>query len=329
MRLVPLATLLLTCVSLGACAAAWKPPEISYDDTPRRAVFQPDPPQPVRIVEVAKPLPLPGQLKPLSGGAKGPAEPTDPHARVEEANGAARVQPTRSGYLNAIQVYPFSEGALYQVYGAPGEVTDIALEAGEQLVGPGPVAAGDTVRWIIGDTESGTGPTKRVHILVKPTRPDLVTNLIINTDRRTYHLELRSAEKTYMASVSWAYPQDQLIALRRENAAADAAAPVAAGVNIDALSFRYRIEGDNPAWRPLRAFDDGRQVFVEFPRGIGQGEMPPLWVIGAEGGAELVNYRVHGNHMIVDRLFAAAELRLGGDPQKKVRIVRIDGRPQS
>jgi type IV secretion system protein VirB9 len=33
--------------------------------------------------------------------------------------------------------------------------------------------------------------------------------------------------------------------------------------------------------------------------------------------------------MIVDRLFAAAELRLGGDHQQKVRIVRADGRPQS
>jgi type IV secretory pathway VirB9-like protein len=70
-------------------------------------------------------------------------------------------------------------------------------------------------------------------------------------------------------------------------------------------------------------------VFIEFPSGIGQGEMPPLWVIGAEGGAELVNYRVRGNHMIVDRLFAAAELRLGGEHQQKVRIVRTDGRPQS
>ena len=50
MRFVPLATLLLTSVSLGACATAWKPPEISYDDTPRRAVLQPDPPKPVRIV---------------------------------------------------------------------------------------------------------------------------------------------------------------------------------------------------------------------------------------------------------------------------------------
>jgi type IV secretion system protein VirB9 len=328
MRTLPLATLLLASMSLGACSI-WKPPEISYDDTPRQAVLEPNPPKPVQVVELPKPLPLPGQLKPRPKGKTAPPEPADPRMRVEQANGAARVQPTRAGYINAVQVYPFSDSALYQVYAAPGEVTDIALEAGERLVGSGPVAAGDTVRWVVGDTESGTGPTKRVHILVKPTRPDLVTNLIINTDRRTYHLELRSAEKTYMASVSWAYPQDQLIALRRQNTAADAAAPVAAGVNIDALNFRYRIEGDNPAWRPLRAFDDGRQVFIEFPRGIGQGEMPPLWVIGAQGGAELVNYRVQGNHLIVDRLFAAAELRLGGDPQKKVRIVRTDGRPQS
>ena len=292
-------------------------------------MLAPDPPKPVEIVQLPQPLPLPGQLKPIPAARTAPPEAADPRVRVDQANGAARVQPTRAGYINAVQVYPFSDGALYQLYAAPGEITDIALEAGEQLVGTGPVAAGDTVRWIIGDTESGSGATKRVHILVKPTRPDLVTNLVINTDRRTYHLELRSAEKTYMASVSWAYPQDQLIALRRQNAAADEAAPIASGVDIGALNFRYRIEGDDPAWRPLRAFDDGRQVFIEFPSGIGQGEMPPLWVIGAEGGAELVNYRVRGNHMIVDRLFAAAELRLGGEHQQKVRIVRTDGRPQS
>jgi type IV secretion system protein VirB9 len=328
MRIASLATLLLTSVSLGACVT-WKPPEISYDDTPQPAVLQPDPPKPVQIVELPKPLPLPGQLKPLPTGRSAPPEAADPHVRVDRANSAARVQPTRAGYLNAIQVYPFSDGALYQVYAAPGEITDIALEPGEQLVGSGPVAAGDTVRWIVGDTESDAGPAKRVHILVKPTRPDLVTNLVINTDRRTYHLELHSDTKTYMASVSWAYAQDQLIALRRQNTAADAAIPIATGVDINTLNFRYRIEGDNPAWRPLRAFDDGRQVFIEFPSGISQGELPPLWIIGAEGDGQLVNYRVKGNHMIVDRLFAAAELKLGGKHQEIVRIVRTDGRPRS
>jgi type IV secretion system protein VirB9 len=329
MRTLPLATLLFASISLGACSTTWKPPEITYDETPHPAVLQPDPPKPVQIVEVPKPLPLPDQLKPVPDAKSAPPEASDPRARVANANGAARVQPSRAGYINAIQIYPFTEGALYQVYAAPGEITDIALEPGEQLVGSGPVAAGDTVRWIIGDTESGTGGGKRVHILVKPTRADLATNLVINTDRRTYHLELRSAEKTYMASVSWAYPQDQLIALRGQNGVADTAAPIAAGIDINALNFRYRIEGDNPAWRPVRAFDDGRQVFIEFPAGIGQGEMPPIWIIGAEGGAELVNYRVQGRHMIVDRLFAAAELRLGGEHQQKIRIIRTDGRPQS
>ncbi len=326
MRRLPLATLLLAGAALSACASAWKPPTIAYDDAPRPAVLTPDPPKPVQVVELPTPLPLPGQLKVLPGARTAPPEAADPKARIERANGAARIQPTLAGYINAVQVYPFTEGALYQVYAAPGQVTDIALEAGEQLVGSGPVAAGDTVRWVIGDTESGTGPAKRVHILLKPTRADLATNLVINTDRRTYHLELHSAVKTYMASVSWAYPADQLIAVRGETAAAETAAPVAAGIDLEALNFRYRIEGENPAWRPLRAFDDGRQVFIQFPSGVGQGEMPPLWVIGAEGGAQLVNYRVRGETMIVDRLFAAAELRLGGKHQQKVRIVRADGR---
>ena len=154
-----------------------------------------------------------------------------------------------------------------------------------------------------------------------------MTNLVINTDRRTYHLELRSTEKTYMASVSWQYPQDELIALRRQNVAAEAAAPVDVGLDLANLNFRYAIEGDAAPWRPLRAFDDGRKVYIEFPRGVAQGEMPPLFVIGAAGDSQLVNYRVRDNHMIVDRLFAAAELRSGADSQKVVRIVRGDGRP--
>lgn len=59
--------------------------------------------------------------------------------------------------------------------------------------------------------------------------------------------------------------------------------------------------------------------------------MPPLFVVGPEGNtSELVNYRVRANYMIVDRLFAAAELRFGaGDRQKRVRIVRTDRRPPS
>jgi len=324
-----LAAMLLSATALAGCATMNKPPEISYDAA-LPAALSSDPPAPVRVVELPRPLPLPGQMKPVEPSRATP-EPTDPTARVNQANAAARVQPVRDGFINAMQVYPYTGGALYQVYTAVGQITDIALQPGEQLVGSGPVAAGDTVRWIIGDTVSGSGATSQVHILVKPTRADLMTNLVINTNLRTYHMELRSTEHTYMASVSWQYPQDQLIALRRQNAQAEAAGPVATGVDLANINFRYAVEGDRAPWRPLRAYDDGRQVFIEFPRGIGQGEMPPLFVVGPEGNtSELVNYRVRANYMIVDRLFAAAELRFGaGDRQKRVRIVRTDGRPAS
>lgn len=311
----------LPALTLAACAGKVPPPSISYDDGGfRQATIIPDPPKPVRIVTVPQPLPLPGQLMPPPSVSHS-SDKLPPTQRVAAANRAALQEPTAHGYVNAIQVYPFTEGALYRLYAAPEQVTDIALQPGEKLVS---VAAGDTVRWVVGNTSSGTGSDKQVHILVKPFAPGLTTNLVIMTDRRSYHLELESTDRTSMAAISWTYPEDELLALQQQNSQANAAAPIADGVALSDLHFRYAITGDNPPWRPVRVFDDGRKVYIEFPSGIGQGEMPPLFVVGPQGDDQLVNYRVRGNYYIVDRLFAAAELRLGKAPQQVVRISRTD-----
>lgn len=310
---------------LAACAATGSPPpRIAYDrEDLKAAVATPEPPKPVEIVTVPEPLPLPGQLKP-DPLKKKPKHILPPKARVDAANRAAALEPLPDGYVNAVQVYPFTEGALYRLYAAPEKVSDIALEAGEKLTA---VSAGDTVRWVVGDTASGAGDGVQVHILVKPTAADLKTNLVITTDRRVYHLELESTQQSYMAALSWRYPQDQLIALKGRNAQAmEAAAQIAdPGVSLDQLRFRYEITGDRPPWRPLQAFDDTHKVYIEFPERVDQGEAPPLFIVGQEGDAELVNYRVRGRYYIVDRLFSAAELRLGRDPQQVVRISRSDG----
>lgn len=240
-----------------------------------------------------------------------------PAARVDAANKAALREPSRAGYLDAVQVYPYAEGALFRLYAAPERITDIALQPGETIVA---VAAGDTARWTVGDTTSGSGEERRSHILVKPFSAGLRTNLVVTTDRRVYRLELESRSAGSMAALSWSYPGDGLIALQRQRDAAAAAAPVAAGLALDSLNFAYAISGDKPAWRPLRAFDDGRQTYIEFAPSIAVGEAPPLFVLGDDGEASLVNYRVAGRYYVVDRLFAAAELRLGGKKQKIVRI---------
>lgn len=244
-------------------------------------------------------------------------------SRIAVANRAATLDPAAQGFVNSDQVYPFAEGAIYHVFAAPGRVTDIALQPGETL---GAVASGDTVRWVIGDAASGTGDEKRTHVLVKPFSTGLATNLVITTDRRSYHIALTSTRAIGMTALSWTYPQDALIALKRAAASADAAAPLASGLQLDQLHFNYAVSGDRPAWRPLRAFDDGRQTFIEFPETIAVGEAPPLFVIDAKGEAQLVNYRLRGRFYVVDRLFDAAELRLGGKHQEIVRITRVAGK---
>jgi P-type conjugative transfer protein TrbG len=308
-----LAFALLSATALAGCATN-RPPQISYDDSV--------PPLPTVQASATDDRPRPLHTPPAWTVARGGSAAATPSGRVENANAAARVEPRREGYYNAIQIYPWSEGALYQVYAAPGQITNIALEPGETLTGAGPIAAGDTARWIIGDTTSGSGATRRVHILVKPTRPDITTNLVVTTDRRTYMIELRAEEEPYMPAVAWAYPQPP--ATQR----ATPATPTIPATS--ARHYRYGLQGDSPPWRPVSVFDDGRRVYIVFPAGIVQGEMPPLFVLGSDGEPEIVNSRIYRNILIVDRIFAAAELRLGsGDRQQTVRIVRIDGRPAS
>lgn len=249
-----------------------------------------------------------------------PRRATPEELGVAAANRAATREPVAAGFINAVQVYPYAEGILYQVYAAPERVTDIALQPGETLIS---VAAGDTVRWVIGDTTSGSGTDKRTHVLLKPFAAGQSTNVLITTDRRSYHLALTATSATALVALSWTYPQDALIALKRAEQEKQAAAPVAFGIAPEQLHFNYAISGDKPNWRPLRAFDDGRQTYVEFPASLAVGEAPPLFLVDRKGEAQLVNYRLQGRFYVVDRIFDLAELRLGLKHQDVVRIARV------
>ena len=126
-----ISTLIFT-AALAGCAT--NPPlEIAYDD-PVAATLIADPLRPAEIVERPEPLPLPGQLMRVDADDR-PPEAAEPAERIDQANAAARIEPVRDGFINAVQLYPYSAGALYQVYTSPGQITDIALQPGESLVG--------------------------------------------------------------------------------------------------------------------------------------------------------------------------------------------------
>src|SRR5690606_8641870 len=128
-----LAWLVAIGTTAAACATTVRVPELPVlEGVPfKAAIREPDPKPSAKIVEVPKPLPLPGQLKPIPEKKdrpkddKQPKDEKPPKERIKEANADARVEPAKDGYINAIQVYPYTKGALYQLYAAPAQITDI------------------------------------------------------------------------------------------------------------------------------------------------------------------------------------------------------------
>jgi type IV secretion system protein VirB9 len=291
-----------------------------------QAQLAPEQPEP-ELIPVEIPVAVPGNLKRLPPGQPG-VKPLRGEPAIRLANDQSRQQSATHGFLNAIQVFDYMPGALYQVYTAPGYVTTVALAPGEEII---TIAAGDTVRWVIGDTASGEGSAAQSLVLIKPIRPDLRTNIVIATSRgRVYNLEAHSlAGDTYNAAITWNYPQEEFDRLKARLASARErrAETIASNISIDDLNFGYRISGDSPRWRPSQVFDDGRRTYIQFPPNLGVTEAPPLFVVGNDGEAQLVNYRIKRNYYEVDRLIDEAELRLGESPQTIVRIKRIDATP--
>jgi type IV secretion system protein VirB9 len=240
---------------------------------------------------------------------------------IESANKRAAFKPTQESWINAVTIYDYIEGALYQVYCSPLHITDIMLEPGEKLTES--PAAGDTVRWIIAVTSSGSGENKRVHIFLKPVASGLHTNLVVTTSRRVYHLQIHSLNKRNQAQagISWRYPQNDPASINNfiKNQNLDDE-NYQINVDVKKLNFHYTIDG-YARWKPIRVFDDGKKTYIQFPDNIDVGELPPLFVISHEDKPQIVNYRFKSNFYIVDRLFYKALLQIGQKKPKQVYLI--------
>jgi type IV secretion system protein VirB9 len=266
------------------------------------------------------PRPAPAR-KPKPKPKPGPAA-AGSIATIGRANAQARDWPTAGAYVNSTIYYDYDPGRIYTIAASPRFLTTIALRPGEKLISK---AAGDTVRWVMGETVTGSGASEQVIVLVKPIRPDLRTNIVLTTNQRTYLIDAVSGPgPAYTSVLAWNYPQEQARSLADPQARGDAK-QVGPEVALEALDFNYRvatIKGSPPRWLPVRVFDDGAKTFIAFPERLATTEAPPLFLLGQDGRAELVNYRVQSGYYVVDRLIERAELRLGERKQTIVRISR-------
>jgi type IV secretion system protein VirB9 len=209
------------------------------------------------------------------------------------------------------------------------QVCDIELQAGEQVNN---MNVGD-IRFTVEPAISGSGPTEIQHLVVKPLDVGLESSLIVTTNRRTYHIRLRSHRTDYMPRVGFTYTEDAIakwdaMRVREAKLKQEQTLP---GTQDDVrdLNFNYEVEGAT-TWKPVRVYNDGVKTVIQMPATMSQAEAPVLLVVRKEGGwfsgddeTVTVNYRVHGDRYIVDSVFQKAILIAGaGSNQERVTITK-------
>jgi P-type conjugative transfer protein TrbG len=209
------------------------------------------------------------------------------------------------------------------------QVCDVALQAGEQV---NSLNLGDTVRWTVDPAITGSGPNEVQHLIIKPHDVGLDTSLVVTTDRRTYHLRLRSHRTMYMPLVAFVYQEEsvskwQAIKDREKKEIQEKTNPQT-GEYMGNLNFNYEVTGDT-SWKPTRVYNDGTKTIIEMPPSMSQTEAPTLLVVRKDGGlftddeTVMVNYRIQSNRYIVDTVFEKAILIAGvGGSQDIVTIQR-------
>lgn len=243
----------------------------------------------------------------------------------DRCNGQAAPRP---GKVNEV-IYTFGE-SWPSIICTPLQITDVALEPGENVLNS--PFCGDTIRWKIDVASSGDDEGNQPHLLIKPVDVGLENSLVVTTDRRTYHFNLKSEPASYMPSVAFVYP-DTL----RKRAEAEAAALAARNKleHLDSTAakseeerpkdFGYKVIG-RASWRPIRIWNDGVHTFIQMPSGIQ--EAPVINLLRGKSGwfskpeEVLANYRLNGTLYTVDQVISKAVMRTGvGKDAEKILIV--------
>jgi len=263
----------------------------------------------------------------------------NPKLTAQEKAGLAISRQWIASTSASVKPVPGPDGTIRFLFGqsqpsivcAVMQVCDVELQPGEQVSS---VNLGDAVRWLVEPALSGSGADAIQHLVIKPLDVGLETSLMVTTDRRTYHLRLRSHRTEYMPRVAFSYSEsvDAKWAAVKKKVAAEQSRRAATGGSkkeyLGDLDFGYRVSGNAP-FKPTRVYNDGVKTIIEMPSTFSQGEAPTLLVVRKSGSVfkkddeVMVNYRLQDGRYVVDTLFDKAVLIAGvGIGQRKITIER-------
>lgn len=200
-------------------------------------------------------------------------------------------EPRGSVIDSRVKMLLYNENQVYRLTAYYGYQIDLQMGTDEEVK---TVATGDSVGWQI----VGAGQ----HIFIKPMADRASTNLSVVTDKRTYVFDLVSkpvkdqADMTYFVKFQYPHSGPTINPGSVPKPAAD-------------FNFDYKISG-NRTLRPIRVFDDGEFTYFQFIRKR-ERELPAIFLLDMDQKESLVNYRMQGEYVVVERLGETFRLRSG------------------
>jgi P-type conjugative transfer protein TrbG len=243
-----------------------------------------------------------------------------PLAALSLALAVASIPPASAGEIEQLTY----NGKPSLVVCAVLHLCDIELQQGEVITG---LQVGDRARWSITPAITGSGPNEVHHLVVRPYDVGLETSAVVATNRRTYHLQLRSDASRYMPRVQFTYPEEAQRKMEAKVAselhARQRGLIPETNQYLGDLDFQYRLNG-SAQLKPLRVYNDHLKTTIELPP-TALTEQPSLVITEAgRAGQKTMAYRREGSLLLVDGVFDSARLIYGkGGEKNTVAIDRL------
>ena len=206
-------------------------------------------------------------------------------------------------------IYDYTDNSIYEIYARKNYLTTLRLQEGEKIQF---FAGGDTERWAIEESQGGKG--NRPVVFIKPSieeeEDDMLTNIIIVTDRHMYFLNIQLSEEKYNPLVEWRYPNEAKII--RE--AQERNTTVIGTDDLTKLNYGYNWNR-NSVLSPMQVFDNGEHTFIVLKDRTK--EMPAIYVKGVDGQISFVTPKINGKYITIDRVTEEITLELG---KQKLKI---------
>ena len=205
-----------------------------------------------------------------------------------------------------LRVITYNPNAVHEYTGYYDYQASILLGEGEEVK---TISMGNPAGWQM-------VPSGR-RLFLKPIADDpnnATTNMLLITNKRTYHFILKAAEvgdegindPNLVWETNFVYPDD-------DNGIVQSGSGNTAGPDLsepEKYNFSYSISGSEYI-SPVRVFDDKEFTYFQFQKK--NAEIPAFFLVDAEGKEALINYRIEGNYVVIERVGSQFTLRHGSD----------------